>query len=118
MALEVASEHSFDLVLSDLGLPDGSGLDLMREMRKRHGLPGVAISGYGMEDDLRQTREAGFIAHLTKPLSFNQLQAVLTQFATTQRLDLDIAEKDMTVSASNEPNGVDVTPQQSSNAKS
>jgi signal transduction histidine kinase/ActR/RegA family two-component response regulator len=87
MALEVASEHSFDLLLSDLGLPDGSGLDLMREMRKRHGLPGVAISGYGMEDDLRQTREAGFIAHLTKPLSFNQLQAVLTQFAATHGAD-------------------------------
>jgi two-component system CheB/CheR fusion protein len=70
-----------DLVLSDLGLPDGSGLDLMRQLSREFGLPGVAISGYGMEDDVRHAREAGFFAHLTKPVNFQQVQAVIGQFA-------------------------------------
>jgi CheY-like chemotaxis protein len=79
--LDLAGQQPFDLVLSDLGLPDGSGLDLMRQLREDFGLPGVAISGYGMEEDLAQTKEAGFIAHLTKPVNFLQVQAVLNQFA-------------------------------------
>lgn len=84
-SLEVAGQRDFDLVMSDLGLPDGSGLDLMKQLRERHSLPGIAVSGYGMEDDLRQTLEAGFIAHLTKPVSFNQIEAVLLQFARTRQ---------------------------------
>ncbi|HEX6902259.1 MAG TPA: ATP-binding protein [Thermoanaerobaculia bacterium] len=70
-----------DLVLSDLGLPDGSGLDLMRELSSRYGLKGVALSGYGMEEDLRRSREAGFERHLTKPINFQSLQAVLREIA-------------------------------------
>jgi signal transduction histidine kinase/ActR/RegA family two-component response regulator len=85
-SIDAAGQQSFDLVMSDLGLPDGSGLDLMRQLRELHGLPGIAVSGYGMEDDLRQTREAGFIAHLTKPVSFNQVEAVLLQFSRTRQL--------------------------------
>jgi signal transduction histidine kinase/ActR/RegA family two-component response regulator len=80
-ALELARQKPFDLVLSDLGLPDGSGLDLMRELADRFGLPGVAISGYGMEDDLARSKEVGFVAHLTKPVNLQQVQAVLAQFA-------------------------------------
>jgi CheY-like chemotaxis protein/nitrogen-specific signal transduction histidine kinase len=80
-ALELARREHFDLVLSDLGLPDGSGLDLMRALTAQFGLPGVAISGYGMEDDLARAKEVGFIAHLTKPVNFQQVQAVLAQFA-------------------------------------
>lgn len=80
-ALELAGQTRFDLVLSDLGLPDGSGLDLMRELRGRFGLAGVAISGYGMEDDLDQAKKAGFFAHLTKPVNFQQVQAILQQFS-------------------------------------
>jgi signal transduction histidine kinase/ActR/RegA family two-component response regulator len=85
ISIEVAGQRNFDLVMSDLGLPDGSGLDLMKQLREQHGLPGIAVSGYGMEDDLRQTHEAGFIAHLTKPVSFNQIEAVLLQFARTRQ---------------------------------
>ena len=81
-ALEVAGRKSFDLVLSDLGLPDGSGLDLMRELGRRFGLPGVAISGYGMEEDVVEAKKAGFYAHLTKPIDLRQIQAILSQFAT------------------------------------
>ncbi len=68
-----------DLVVSDLGLPDGNGLDLMRELACRYGLKGIALSGYGMEEDLRRSREAGFERHLTKPINFQALQAVLRE---------------------------------------
>jgi signal transduction histidine kinase/CheY-like chemotaxis protein len=81
-ALQLGEGQPFDLVLSDLGLPDGSGLDLMRQLHKRFGLAGVAISGYGMEDDVRQSSEAGFIAHLTKPVNFQKVRALLAAFGT------------------------------------
>ena len=71
----------FDLVVSDLGLPDGSGLDLMRELSTRHGLRGIALSGYGMEEDVRQSLEAGFRKHLTKPVSLPLLEAALQEAA-------------------------------------
>jgi CheY-like chemotaxis protein len=68
--LELAGQHAFDLLLSDLGLPDGSGHDLMRALRSRgHKFPGIALSGYGQEEDIRRSYEAGFAAHLTKPAS-------------------------------------------------
>jgi PAS domain S-box-containing protein len=69
-ALEVAGQHDFDLLLSDLGLPDGSGHDLLCRLRERgYRFPGIALSGYGREDDVRRSYEAGFAAHLTKPAS-------------------------------------------------
>ena len=69
----------FDAVISDLGLPDGSGLDLMREIQRQRPVPAIALSGYGMEDDLRQTKEAGFCAHLVKPVNLDQLRHLLDQ---------------------------------------
>lgn len=83
-ALAAASEAQgqFDLVVSDLGLPDGSGLDLMRELRQQYGLRGIALSGYGMQEDIRRSREAGFLEHLTKPVSMNQLEDALQRAAT------------------------------------
>ena len=69
-ALKLADEMPFDLMVSDLGLPDGNGHELMRMLGERgHKFPGIALSGYGMEDDLRRSREAGFAIHLTKPAS-------------------------------------------------
>jgi two-component system CheB/CheR fusion protein len=69
-ALELADRHAFDLLVSDLGLPDGSGHDLMRHLRERgHPFPGIALSGYGQEEDVRRSYEAGFATHLTKPAS-------------------------------------------------
>ena len=73
-ALSLAGRHQFDLVISDLGLPDGSGLDLMRHLRDRHGLRGIALSGFGMEEDLAQSKAAGFTEHLVKPISFDKLE--------------------------------------------
>ncbi|HYE18611.1 MAG TPA: response regulator, partial [Tepidisphaeraceae bacterium] len=69
----------FDLVISDLGLPDRSGLELMVELKRRHtdGLRGIALSGFGMEEDVRQSLAAGFAHHLTKPVSMAQLHATI-----------------------------------------
>jgi signal transduction histidine kinase len=80
-ALAVAATHSFDLVISDLGLPDGNGIDLMRKLAKNYGLRGIALSGYGMAEDRAKTKQAGFLAHLVKPINFDQLQSALQVFA-------------------------------------
>lgn len=64
----------FDLVISDLGLPDGTGYDLMRKMVARRPTKAIALSGYGTEEDVRLGRDAGFAMHLTKPVNFDQLE--------------------------------------------
>ncbi len=76
-ALQSASAESFDVLISDVGLPDGTGYELMEKLRATHGLRGIALSGYGMDDDLRRSQEAGFRAHLTKPIDFVQLERAL-----------------------------------------
>lgn len=78
-ALAAAAAGSFDGVISDLGLPDGTGTALMKRLRDTHGLRGIALSGYGMEGDLTRSREAGFALHLTKPVDFAQLQRALQE---------------------------------------
>jgi PAS domain S-box-containing protein len=83
-ARRLAEGHSFDLVVSDIGLPDGSGLDLMRELRERYGLRGIAVSGFGMEEDLRRSHEAGFLEHLVKPVDVDKLKAALARAATAR----------------------------------
>jgi PAS domain S-box-containing protein len=72
---------SIDLVLSDLGLPDGTGLDLMTELHGRYGVKGIALSGYGMEEDVRRSLEAGFDRHLTKPVNLQALQSAIQETA-------------------------------------
>ena len=78
-ALAASDANQFDLLISDVGLPDGTGLDLMRELLRRGPIRGVAVTGYGMESDIEETRQAGYIAHLTKPINLDQLQAVLVK---------------------------------------
>ena len=80
-ALELAGQQAFDLLVSDLGLPDGSGYDLMRQLRERgHKFPGIALSGYGQGEDIQWSREAGFAAHLTKPASRRAVLDAVAQF--------------------------------------
>jgi two-component system CheB/CheR fusion protein len=77
-ALELAERMEFDLLLSDLGLPDGSGHDLMRQLRQRGcSLPGIALTGFGQEGDIRRSAEAGFASHLTKPASREAIQSAI-----------------------------------------
>jgi CheY-like chemotaxis protein len=77
-ARAVQEDRGLDLVISDLGLPDGSGLDLMPRLKDLYGLKGIALSGYGMDEDLQKSVEAGFEVHLTKPVSPQRLiEAIL-----------------------------------------
>ncbi len=76
-ALTHARAHSFDLLISDIGLPDGSGLDLMREIQGIQKIRGIAVSGFGMDEDIRRSKEVGFEEHLTKPINFQRLQSVI-----------------------------------------
>jgi PAS domain S-box-containing protein len=78
-ALSLAERSDFDLLVSDIGLSDGTGMDVMRALRDRPGIHGIAISGYGHEDDLRRSREAGFNEHLVKPINFKALQEAVTR---------------------------------------
>ncbi len=80
-AQELAEQARFDLVISDVGLPDGTGIELMERLHSRYGLRGIALTGYGMEDDLRRTREVGFVEHLVKPVDFTQLRRAIERAA-------------------------------------
>ena len=71
------------MIISDLGLPDGTGADLMRELKAEFALPGIAISGFGMEQDLENSREAGFAEHLIKPVSPPNLKAAIARVVRT-----------------------------------
>lgn len=76
-ALTLAGRQAFDLVISDLGLPDFSGTELMTILRERYSLRGVALSGYGMEEDIRRSKSAGFEEHLTKPVDPAKIDKLL-----------------------------------------
>jgi signal transduction histidine kinase/CheY-like chemotaxis protein len=84
-ALAAAEDQRFDLVVSDLGLPDGSGLELMRRLRDRFGLAGIALTGYGTEEDITQSRQAGFVDHLVKPVTFQTLARAIERFFAGRR---------------------------------
>jgi CheY-like chemotaxis protein len=60
-------------LISDIRLPDGSGLDLIRRLQSNRPIRGIAISGFGTEQDQRRSREAGYETHLTKPVDFDRL---------------------------------------------
>jgi two-component system CheB/CheR fusion protein len=76
-AIDAADGQTFDLLVSDIGLPDGSGTDVMRHVASRHALKGIALSGYGQDEDIRRSRDAGFFTHLTKPVTLQALNEVL-----------------------------------------
>jgi signal transduction histidine kinase/CheY-like chemotaxis protein len=76
-AEKAAGEGGIDLVISDVGLPGMSGLELMVELRRRFTFPGIALSGYGMDEDVERSIEAGFSQHLTKPVSLPHLKAAI-----------------------------------------
>lgn len=86
-AIQAAENARFDLVISDLGLPDGTGFDLMQHLRATCNLPGIALSGFGMDEDLRRSHEAGFAAHLIKPVDFARLQQAMRELAPAKLRD-------------------------------
>jgi PAS domain S-box-containing protein len=81
-ALALARRETFDLLVSDIGLPDGSGLDVARAWTElQPGKLSVAITGYGMDEDIRRCRDAGFADHLTKPVDFARLESLIRALA-------------------------------------
>ena len=80
-ALAAAGEERFDLLISDIGLADGTGLELMRQIQAIYPVKGIALSGYSSSDDIRESRDAGFAAHVTKPVDFAKLQQLISQLA-------------------------------------
>jgi PAS domain S-box-containing protein len=78
----LAQREKFDLVVSDIGLPDGDGYALMAELRDKFGLKGIALSGYGMEQDVAKGQDAGFVAHLIKPVRVEALEKTLDEVSS------------------------------------
>ena len=73
----LASNRRFDVVISDVGLPDGDGYSLFCSVREMYPVKGIAVTGYGAAEDVAACRRAGFDAHLVKPVLFEQLKAAL-----------------------------------------
>ncbi|PYM02164.1 MAG: hypothetical protein DMF19_04035 [Verrucomicrobia bacterium] len=85
-ALETAQNDQFDLLISDVGLPDASGLELMTRLRGNSSICGIAISGFGTMADIEKSLAAGFSEHLVKPVNAERLEAAIqTAIATGQR---------------------------------
>jgi signal transduction histidine kinase len=76
-AMEAATRNKFDLLISDIALPDGSGMDLMMQMRAISNVPGIAISGFGNNVDIERSLQAGFSEHLIKPIKLENLEAAI-----------------------------------------
>ena len=72
-------DGEYNFIVSDIGLPDGTGLDLMRAIKLRRDVPAIALTGYGMEADVQRSLDAGFVAHLTKPIDFAKLDLMIRQ---------------------------------------
>ncbi len=75
--LEIGTREHFDLVLSDIGLPDFSGWELIRRLRQQVKTPAIALSGFGTEEDQKRSKEAGFSDHLTKPVDIIRLESAI-----------------------------------------
>jgi signal transduction histidine kinase len=82
-ALRISQEQEFDLLLSDLGLPDGDGYQLMQALQAASTIKGIALSGYGMNADVQASLEAGFAAHLTKPCDLSLLSATIEKIVSS-----------------------------------
>ena len=76
-AMEAAARNRFDLLISDIALPDGSGIDLMTQLQAISKMPGIAISGFGNNRDIEKSLEAGFCEHLIKPVKLEKLEAAM-----------------------------------------
>jgi CheY-like chemotaxis protein len=81
-ALWLATSVQFDLLVSDLGLPDGTGWELLKKLNATHrNIRAIALSAHNTPEDLKQSAEAGFIEHLSKPLSPTELCAAIQRVA-------------------------------------
>lgn len=84
-ALRLARAERCDLVVSDVGLPDRSGLELMRDLSALYSIPGIAVSGYTDAADVKECERAGFSRHLKKPVDFQKLLDAVEEIAGVRR---------------------------------
>jgi hypothetical protein len=80
-ALDLAGKEPFDVIVSDIGLPDATGYELMRQINSRYSIKGIAMSGYGLDEDVRKSVEAGFSDHVVKPANVAQLERTIRRVA-------------------------------------
>ncbi len=76
-ALEMIAAKKFDVLLSDIALPDGTGYEVMSQAREKQSIKGVALTGLDQEEDINRGRAAGFDFYLSKPVDFHELRTVL-----------------------------------------
>ena len=81
-ASELYRRRKYDLVLTDIGLPDGSGIELVQKMKEIKDIPAIALTGFGSEEDIVNSQKTGFIRHLTKPVNVQQLKAAIDRLTT------------------------------------
>src|SRR5207253_10927252 len=84
-ARSLSLAKTFDLLISDMALPDATGCELLEELSTKHGLRGIAMSGFGSEVDVAQSRAAGFLEHLVKPIDAKALDAAIQRLVENQR---------------------------------
>jgi len=80
-ALKLLGAKEIDVLLCDVGLPDGSGYEVVSQAKRKQPIKAIAITGFGTEEDFRRSKEAGFDSHLVKPVDLHELQTVLDQVA-------------------------------------
>jgi PAS domain S-box-containing protein len=80
-ALKIIASEQPDVLLCDIGLPDGSGYDVISQAKRKQPIKAVALTGFGTEEDIRRSKEAGFDFHLVKPIDLHELQTVLDKVA-------------------------------------
>ncbi len=83
-----AKQRRFDLLIADLGLPDGNGLELLAQLREIYPIKGIVVSGYGMLDDIDKSNAAGFARHLTKPIDTAELRKAIEETRNDELTDM------------------------------
>ncbi|HEX6563266.1 MAG TPA: response regulator [Chthoniobacterales bacterium] len=83
-AVDVLTSEKFDLIISDIGLPDGNGVSLIHAVRTFCDAPAIALTGYGMREDVERCLNAGFNKHVTKPVTFETLQQIIAEVCENQ----------------------------------
>jgi PAS domain S-box-containing protein len=80
-AMALGMKQTFDLLVTDLGLPDGCGTQILEKLKRQKAIKGIAISGLGLEEDLQRSKEAGFEMHLIKPINFRTLEEAIIRIS-------------------------------------
>ena len=89
-AIAAAETAAPDIVITDIGLPDLDGIVLMRELRQRFGVAGIAVTGHVIES-ATEFREAGFVNWLRKPIQLSELLDAITAAQLEQRATSAVA---------------------------